>query len=97
MRPQVWKRRQAGGPVDSVPYERWKERGKPFLLGDHGPRAQVIEKYREWLLSQPEMLERVKAQLQGKHLVCCCKPKPCHGDVLLALANYEQSPEISIC
>lgn len=89
MRPQVWNRRRAGVPDDAVPIERWTEWGNPFRVGDHGTRAQVIEKYREWVLSQPEMLERVKAQLHGKHLVCCCKPKPCHGDVLLALANCE--------
>jgi hypothetical protein len=26
-------------------------------------------------------------ELRGKDLVCWCAPKPCHGDVLLRLAN----------
>lgn len=26
-------------------------------------------------------------ELTGKHLVCWCCPKECHGDVLISLAN----------
>ena len=47
----------------------------------------VIEKYREWVLQQPGMLERIRTELRDRDLVCCCKPKACHGDVLLELAN----------
>jgi hypothetical protein len=28
--------------------------------------------------------------LKGKSLVCWCKPLPCHGDVLLELANRKE-------
>lgn len=46
----------------------------------------VIEKYRNWLLKNPELLSQLE-ELRGKWLVCHCAPKACHGDVLLELLN----------
>jgi len=60
--------------------------GNPFVIGKDGTRDEVIEKYRQWLLSNPELLEEVK-ELKGKILGCWCSPKKCHGDVLAELAN----------
>jgi len=61
--------------------------GNPFKIGVDGDRAEVIQKYREWLLSQPELVSAVKSQLRGRHLICWCAPLPCHADVLLEIAN----------
>lgn len=47
-------------------------------------REEAIEKYREWLLSRPDLMERLK-ELKGKRLGCWCKPDSCHGEVLLEL------------
>lgn len=47
-------------------------------------REEAIQKYREWLLSQPELMVRLK-ELKGKRLGCWCKPDSCHGEVLLEL------------
>lgn len=47
---------------------------------------KCIEKYRKWVLQQPELMESLH-ELQGKRLGCWCKPLPCHGDILAALAN----------
>ena len=47
---------------------------------------EAIEKYREYLLSNPELMDKL-SELRGKTLGCWCKPGPCHGDVLLELAN----------
>ena len=60
--------------------------GNPFVIGRDGNRAQVIEKYREWLPGQPDLMKRLPT-LRGKVLGCWCAPKPCHADVLLKLAN----------
>ena len=60
--------------------------GNPFVIGKHGTRDEVIQKYREWLMLQPELLAEVKT-LKGKVLGCYCAPAACHGDVLLKLAN----------
>lgn len=85
--PQVFNRRHAGVPDDAVPIERGSEWGNPFRVGVHGTRPQVIEMYRAWLLSDPARVQRARQALAGRDLVCCCKPRPCHGDVLLELAN----------
>lgn len=50
-------------------------------------REEAIQKYEEWLLAQPDVVELVKAELKGKILGCWCSPKPCHGDVLVRVAN----------
>lgn len=61
-----------------------------------GTREESIEKYRDWLLKQPELLAQLPT-LKGKILGCYCKiPKdpdrPCHGDILAELAD--NPPEI---
>jgi hypothetical protein len=63
---------------------RW---GNPFVIGPDGTRAEVIAKYREWLASQPELVEAARQKLAGKNLMCHCTPLPCHGDVLAELVN----------
>ena len=60
--------------------------GNPFVIGKHGTRDEVIQKYREWLMSQLELLAEVKT-LKGKVLGCYCAPAACHGDFLAELAN----------
>lgn len=56
--------------------------GNPFKIGRDGTRTEVIEKYREYLEQSPQLLKELES-LRGKTLGCYCKPKPCHGDVLL--------------
>ena len=69
--------------------------GNPFTIGQDGSRAGVIERYRGWLYqpAQRELLESVVKELRGKTLGCWCSPKPCHGDVLLEIANEEECPK----
>ena len=62
--------------------------GNPFKIGRDGDRAEVIEKYRRWIVQQPELMTRLP-ELRGKVLGCYCAPLACHGDVLLELANRE--------
>lgn len=52
-------------------------------------RAESIEKYREYILNNPELLSLLHT-LEGKILGCWCKPKPCHGDVLVELIKERQ-------
>lgn len=63
--------------------------GNPFELGRDGTRAEVIEKYRAWILTQPKLLSEL-GELKGKVLGCWCSPLPCHGDVLLELINKDR-------
>lgn len=63
---------------------RW---GNPFKIGPDGTREEVIAKYRDWLAGQPGLMDAARRKLAGKDLVCFCAPRPCHGDVLLEVAN----------
>mgnify|MGYP000285952535 CR=1 FL=1 len=58
--------------------------GNPFRIGEDGTRSEVIEKFRQWVISQPELMNDLE-ELRGKRLGCWCSPKPCHGDVLIDL------------
>lgn len=60
--------------------------GNPFQIGRDGNREQVIEKYHQWILKNPDLLACLP-ELKGMVLGCWCKPLPCHGDVLIELAN----------
>lgn len=62
--------------------------GSPFVIGRDGTRAEVIEKYREYIQGRPDLLDNL-GELRGKVLGCWCAPAPCHGDVLAELANKE--------
>lgn len=57
--------------------------GNPFQIGVHGTRDECIRKYREWVVHQ----DLPTQELRGKVLGCWCHPLPCHGDVLVELAN----------
>lgn len=61
--------------------------GNPFTVQELG-REGAIEAYREYITKQleqrPELVKALLA-LRGKRLGCFCKPKACHGDVLLDL------------
>lgn len=61
-------------------YSRW---GHPFRVG-RGPQA--IVRYERYLLECPWLLADLH-ELKGLVWGCCCAPKPCHGEVLLRLAN----------
>jgi len=60
----------------------------PYKIGKDGTREQVIEKYRlNILFKSQNCIGYDITELTGKDLICWCHPLPCHGDILLALAN----------
>jgi Domain of unknown function (DUF4326) len=73
-------------PPNSVYIGRPSKWGNPFVIGKHGTRTEVIEKYRAYILSRPWLMATLP-ELRGKNLVCWCAPEPCHGDVLLELVQ----------
>lgn len=74
-------------PSNAIYIGRGSDYGNPFVIGQDGTREEVIAKYKAWLLSKPELINKIKDELPGKHLVCFCKPQRCHGDVILELLN----------
>jgi len=63
--------------------------GNPFRIGIDGTREEVIEKYRNYVLTRPDLLAALD-ELEGKRLGCYCKPLPCHGDVLVELIKKKK-------
>lgn len=60
--------------------------GNPFLIGRDGTREEVVAKYREWIVTQEDLLKDI-GELHNKVLGCWCSPESCHGDVLLELVE----------
>ena len=60
--------------------------GNPFPLKGEQSRDSVIEQYQEYLLGNLDLASKLRG-LKNKRLVCFCKPKHCHGDVLIRAAN----------
>lgn len=60
--------------------------GNPFVIGKDGDRDRVLDKYRTWVMTQPELMASLH-ELEGKILGCWCSPKRCHGDILADLVE----------
>jgi hypothetical protein len=66
---------------------KWRNR---FKIGRDGTRDEVIVEYERWLYHRG--LIKDVHELCGYDLLCWCAPEPCHGDVLLRLANDATRP-----
>lgn len=62
--------------------------GNPFVIGIDGTRDEVIAKYKEWIVNQPQFSDL--EELKGKTLGCFCYPLKCHGDVLIEFLNQNE-------
>ena len=63
----------------------------PFKLADYeNSREKVLERYENWIRNErPDLMKRL-SELENKTLGCWCKPKSCHGDVLVRLVKEMQ-------
>lgn len=61
----------------------------PFVIGKDGSRDEVIEKYRLWINSQPDLLISLDEIKKENFLGCWCDypQENCHGSVLIELAE----------
>jgi len=84
---RVWNKNKEKPPKDAVFVGRPSKWGNPFKARYESQREWAIKQFREWVLSKPELVEAIKKELRGKDLVCYCKPKNCHADVLFEIAN----------
>ena len=72
---------------NSIKIDRTTIWGNPFKVGKNcSTREEAIEKYREWIQTQPRLLSMLH-YLKGYELGCWCKPLACHGDVIAELAD----------
>ena len=63
--------------------------GNPFVIGRDGTRDEVIEKFREYSLNTPKLLQAI-AGLDLRPLVCHCSPQRCHGEIILELKELKE-------
>jgi hypothetical protein len=67
--------------------------GNPFRAAEFPSAADCLTAYRDWLNGRragplPPTVEQIQTELRGRDLACWCKPSdPCHGDILLQIAN----------
>jgi len=78
-------------PEGAIVVSRPSKWANPVKIEGARDRATVIKMFREWLLGDDPRAVKMRSELEelrGKDLVCTCKfPGPCHGDVLIELAN----------
>ena len=78
-----------------VRIDRRSKWGNPFKIGAPNyanagrkiTREESIDLYYDWIIGKHDLLDQLD-ELKGKRLGCWCKPKACHGDVLVKLINF---------
>lgn len=59
--------------------------GNPYPLYWESERDRVIKEYEVYLLKSPTLLRNLQILAKAERLGCWCKPKPCHGDVIIKI------------
>lgn len=77
-----------------LPESKWANK---FRIGPDGDRAEVLRKYRAWLLTQKHLMADLH-ELEGQTLGCWCLEEPvmvlrkpedqeCHGEILMEMVH----------
>jgi SAM-dependent methyltransferase len=75
-------------PAGAVYVGRPSRWGNPFAVDATVTSEEAVARYREWLATQPDVVEAARSLLVGQDLVCWCPlGAACHADVLLEVAN----------
>jgi hypothetical protein len=68
--------------------------GNPYDMRNFS-RAECLEMYRQWFerkIEYDSVFREKVLRLRGKRLGCFCKPKACHGDIIVAwLKQWEET------
>lgn len=91
--PKVYNHYHHDAPKEAVYIGRKSPYGNPFMIQIHGDRNKVCDMYEVIVEAVPAWKDKIKKELKGKDLLCFCKPKRCHGDYLLRIANEEDDDE----
>jgi len=68
-----------------LPGSKW---ANPFPLKREAERERVLQQYRDYILTRPDLLADLH-ELDGKILGCYCFPKKCHGSILIELREQQ--------
>jgi hypothetical protein len=87
------------GRADSTSGLRQSPLGNPYTVEEHG-RGDAIELYRRWLWERInegdiKTLTALSQISDDSVLVCWCKPKACHGEVIASVWQWlkDNDPE----
>jgi hypothetical protein len=83
-------------PANAVKVDRTTRWGNPFTIAECGSVAAAVAQHGRWMRGEiaapggiePPTHEAIRAGLAGRDLACWCALNgPCHGELLLAIAN----------
>ena len=66
--------------------------GNPYKIGKDGTREEVIRLYEQYIRNS-NLIDEIE-ELDGLTLGCYCKPRACHGDVLVKILNEKKTERI---
>ena len=96
MKPKRVQRKRTKGlrmPPNTVYVGRGSRWGNPYRVGHEATSKQHAKELFVESVRQPHnqrFVDEIKRELRGKDLSCWCYlDDPCHGDVLLEVANQE--------
>jgi hypothetical protein len=81
--PRVYNIHHGDAPADAVYIGRGSPHGNRFVIGAHGDRDQVCNKF-----DCEQLPDMDVSALTGRDLICYCAPHRCHGDSILLKANF---------
>jgi uncharacterized protein DUF4326 len=93
MRPRLYNMHHGGVPAGAVDIMRPGPWANWFVVGKDGSRDDVVDKHARKVLTDEALKARIRRELRGRDLKCCCWPRRCHGDVLLKVANEDPAVE----
>ena len=85
--PRVHNKYHNTAPPDAVYIGRGSPWGNPARIGIDGDRDECCDKFEQMVENTPGMKAKIRRELRGRDVVCFCKPKRCHGDYLVKVAN----------
>lgn len=74
-------------PAPSVYCGRGTPLGNPYTVQEHGPGALGLYRRHLWQKIRdrdPGVLGALEEISPDHHIVCSCKPRPCHADIIVA-------------
>ena len=69
-----------------LPCSKWHN---PFILKREGDRSMILDQYKNYVISSG--LIKDIDELDGFTLGCYCRPKKCHGEILIELFDEKHS------
>lgn len=95
MIPRVYNKYHKDAPPDAVYIGRPSRWGNQFPITENCSREQSIALFEKYVEDNPWFQREIELHLRGKNLLCFCKPKACHGDVYIRIANKSKDTKMS--